>query len=124
MTTDAPPLRYAVLRHDGIDAPHFDLLFETAPGSMLQTWRLATWPVNEPQEVTRLRDHRPAFLTFQGALTGDRGEVMRIEEGTCTFEETARRLVVRLMPSLQRLLFEQDAAADSWHVREIDRAAQ
>jgi hypothetical protein len=111
------PLRFAVLRHEGIEAPHVDFLFETSPGSMLQTWRLPTWPIIEVEEATRIRDHRPAFLTYQGQLTGDRGSVMRIDEGTCTFESSAQRLVVRLSPSSQALLFEQDAGADTWHVR-------
>ena len=111
------PLRFAVLRHDGIDAPHVDFLFETASGSMLQTWRLPTWPIRDVEEATRIRDHRPAFLTFQGPLTGDRGNVMRIDEGTCTFESGPRRLAVQLSPSNQRLLFEQDAGAETWHVR-------
>jgi hypothetical protein len=111
------PLRYAVLRHDGVDAPHVDFLFETAPGSMLQTWRLPTWPINDVEEATRIRDHRPGFLTYQGQLTGDRGNVVRIDEGTCLVESTARRLVVRLSPSNQALLFERDPGGDTWHVR-------
>lgn len=111
------PLRYAVLRHEGIDAPHVDFLFETSPRSMLQTWRLPTWPVRDVEQATPLRDHRPAFLTYQGQLTGDRGHVMRIDEGTCRFEQSPRRLVVSFSPSNQRLLFEKDAGADTWHVR-------
>jgi hypothetical protein len=111
-------LRYAVLRHEGVDQPHFDLLFETSPGSMLQTWRLPAWPLVQVEEATRIRDHRPAFLAYQGQLTGDRGHVMRVDEGTCTLDAAAqRRLVVHLWPSDQRLLFEQDAGADTWHVR-------
>ena len=113
------PLRYAVLSHDGTDAPHVDFLFETAPGSMLQTWRIPTWPIRDVEEATRIRDHRPAFLTYQGQLTGDRGYVARIDEGTCTFESSARWLVVRLSPSNQQLRFEQDAGADTWHVRPV-----
>ena len=115
----AASLRYAVLRHDGIDAPHVDFLFETSPGSMLQTWRLPTWPIIKVEEATRIRDHRPAFLTYQGQLTGDRGNVMRIDDGTCTFESAARRLVVRLSPSNHALLFEQDADADTWRVHVV-----
>ena len=114
-----PALRFAVLRHEGIDAPHVDFLYETAPGSMLQTWRLPTWPIREVEEATRIRDHRPAFLTYQGQLTGDRGNVIRIDEGTCTLESAARRVVVRLAPSNHVLLFEQDVGADTWHVRSL-----
>ncbi|HEV2292758.1 MAG TPA: hypothetical protein VGR35_02820 [Tepidisphaeraceae bacterium] len=122
MISDPPPLRYAVLRHQGIDAPHVDLLFETAPGSMLQTWRLPTWPIREVEEATRIRDHRPAFLTYQGQLTGDRGHVQRIDEGTCTFEASPRRLLIQLAWSNQRLLFEQDPGGDTWHVRAVPLA--
>ncbi len=114
---DTPPLRYVVLRHDQVDEPHVDFMFETAPGSMLQTWRLSEWPVIDAQEATRIRDHRPAFLTYQGDLTGDRGRVHRTDEGTCTFESSARRLTVRLTHSGQRLLFEQDGGGPKWYVR-------
>jgi hypothetical protein len=31
--------RYVILRHEGIDQPHFDLMFEAAPGALLATWR-------------------------------------------------------------------------------------
>jgi hypothetical protein len=118
MTQSIPStLRYVVLRHEGVDQPHFDLLFETFPGSMLKTWRLESWPVREVQEAQPIRDHRPAFLTYQGTLTGDRGHVMRVDEGTCTAEIAPRRVVVRLSPSNEQLLFEQDAGADTWHVR-------
>jgi hypothetical protein len=116
-STSSPALRYAVLRHEGIDAPHVDFLFETAPGSMLQTWRLPMWPLAGVEEATRIRDHRPAFLTYQGQLTGDRGHVLRIDEGTCTFEASSRRVIVRLMPGQQRLVFDQDPGAETWHVR-------
>ena len=121
-STSSPVLRYAVLRHEGIDAPHVDFLFETSPGSMLQTWRLPTWPIVSVEEAKRIRDHRPAFLTYQGQLTGDRGHVLRIDEGTCTFEASPRRVVVRLSPSNQELRFEADAGggADTWYVRTTD----
>ena len=32
-----PPLRYVILWHDGVAEPHFDLMFETLPGSALAT---------------------------------------------------------------------------------------
>jgi hypothetical protein len=119
MSDLTPPLRYAVLHHEGVDQPHFDLLFETSPGSMLKTWRLKSWPVRDVQEAQPIRDHRPAFLTYQGTLTADRGHVMRVDEGTCAPEIAPRRVVVRLSPSNEKLLFEQDAGADTWHVRSL-----
>jgi hypothetical protein len=88
---------------------------------MLQTWRLESWPVREVQEVQRIRDHRPAFLTFQGTLTGDRGHVMRVDEGTCVAETSSRRVVVDLSPSGQRLVFEAQPGGDTWFVRLEER---
>lgn len=86
MTVSPPSLRYAVLHHTGVAVPHFDLLFETYPGSVLTTWRAAAWPVTADASVTRLPDHRRLYLTFEGELTGRRGRVERVAGGTCAVE--------------------------------------
>ena len=57
-----PPLRYVILWHDGVPEPHFDLMFETLPGSALSTWRSPRWPVESPTPAARLKDHRRAYL--------------------------------------------------------------
>ena len=80
------PLRYVVLHHSDVDEPHFDLMFETLPGSMLATWRSAEWPIDGATPLTRLRDHRRLYLEYEGDLSGDRGTVMRVAEGTCQVE--------------------------------------
>jgi len=81
-----PGLRYAVLWHQDIDEPHYDLMFETAPGSGLATWRSSLWPITSPTPLQKLRDHRPAFLNYQGQLSADRGSVTQIAAGTCQIE--------------------------------------
>lgn len=87
MSTTTPlPLQYVVLRHEAIDQPHYDLMFETLPGSDLATWRSAFWPLAGPVPLTRLRDHRRAFLTFQGELAGHGGRVHQIARGVCKVE--------------------------------------
>ena len=78
----AEALRYVVLRHEGVDEPHFDVMFETAAGSALRTFRSPEWPIAGPTRVTPLPDHRPAYLTFEGPLSRDRGFVRRIATGT------------------------------------------
>jgi hypothetical protein len=78
-----PALRYVILRHDGVSEPHFDLMIETYPGSMLSTWRLQQWPISQRSEVTRLRDHRRLYLDYEGEIGGHRGFVHRIAEGNC-----------------------------------------
>jgi hypothetical protein len=77
----AATLTYVVLRHDGIPAPHYDLMFETSPGSALATWRLLTWPVQPGAALIPLPNHRRAYLTYEGAVTGGRGTVRRVASG-------------------------------------------
>jgi hypothetical protein len=77
------PLRYVILWHHDIAEPHYDLMFETSPGSDLATWRSTIWPIESATPLIRLRDHRRAFLNFEGQLTGQRGSVQHIAAGEC-----------------------------------------
>jgi hypothetical protein len=95
-------VRYAILRHEGIDPPHFDLLFEAAPGSMLAAWRSDTWPIVAPTPLVRLADHRPRYLDYEGAISGNRGHVRRVESGTCTIENSQQQWTILLLAG-QRL---------------------
>jgi hypothetical protein len=79
---DAHILRYVVLRHEGIAEPHFDLMFETAPGSMLATWRSAEWPIATGTPIEHLADHRREYLDYEGPVSGNRGFVRRVACGT------------------------------------------
>ena len=81
-----PPLRYVILWHEGVREPHFDLMFETLPGSALSTWRSPAWPIERPTSLTRLREHRPGYLHFEGEVSGSRGTVQRVTAGTCEVE--------------------------------------
>jgi hypothetical protein len=82
-------LRYVILRHDGIDEPHFDFMFEDASGSDLRSFRFPSWPLWEATEVTELRPHRRAYLTYEGEISGGRGSVQRVAEGNCQVARTA-----------------------------------
>jgi len=75
-----------VLRHDGIDHPHLDLMVETSPDSLLATWRLETWPVIGEIPAVRLADHRRRYLDYEGPLSDNRGFVRQIESGDCDLE--------------------------------------
>ena len=75
--------RFVVLRHQGVPQPHFDLMIETVPGGPLMTWRCPRWPVAQETNLTRLGEHRRDYLEFEGPLTGDRGHVHRVAEGSC-----------------------------------------
>jgi hypothetical protein len=76
------PSKFAVLLHSGAGEPHYDLLFESAPDSSLVTFRLAEWPPAKGQLVTKLRDHRRLYLTYEGDIPGGgRGRVDRVADG-------------------------------------------
>ena len=90
-------LKYVVLRHEGVDEPHFDLMFETKPGSDLATWRVDDWPIRDDLTFTPLRPHRRAYLQYEGAISADRGQVHRVHTGQHEVEkDSAQHLIVRL----------------------------
>jgi hypothetical protein len=78
--------RYVVLRHEGIEQPHLDLMFETSEGSKLRTWRSPSWPPALADELTELGEHRAEYLDYEGPLTRGRGYVRRVARGTCRIE--------------------------------------
>src|SRR5688572_25246484 len=88
------PLRYVVLWHHGIDEPHFDLMFETSPGSRLATWRARQWPLRTRVTIEHIADHRREYLDYEGPLSGDRGAVNRIARGTHTLSSDHPVLLV------------------------------
>jgi hypothetical protein len=87
--------RFVVLEHrwDGV---HWDFMLETEGG-------LRTWAVDAPIEpgidrpARALPDHRPAYLTYEGPISGGRGEVRRLDSGTYTvleWSETRVRVLI------------------------------
>src|SRR3954468_711103 len=80
--SSSSPLRYVILHHTGVAKPHFDLMLETAPGSLLATWRLPRWPVDEQLPIDKLAEHRRDYLEYEGELLGNRGEVKHTTDGT------------------------------------------
>lgn len=92
-------MRYVIFRHESIEQPHYDLMFETAPGSALATWRSPVWPLAGSIVVQRLPDHRAAYLEYEGEISGGRGRVRRVEQGTCQFNRTDEELTIRLTPA-------------------------
>lgn len=102
--------RFVLLYHDcppSYERPsHWDLMLEA--GEMLRTWALPQLPRDWQQwqartavshrecaatdeenvvRAQRLPDHRIDYLQLEGALSGDRGSVERIERGAYS-EET------------------------------------
>jgi hypothetical protein len=77
-------MHIVILRHDGIDSPHYDLMIEPQEGSPLWTWRLPNWPSPPSgQTVRRLPDHRNEYLQYEGPIIDNRGRVTRIFASQC-----------------------------------------
>lgn len=96
---------YVLLRHDppmrSAATVHWDLMLDT--GTILRTWALDELPVvDRPIAARGLPDHRRAYLEYEGPVSGDRGEVTRIERGQYSvIEEQSGLLVARLAGSMQ-----------------------
>ena len=63
-------LRFAVLRHEGVATPHYDLLIEVSPLQLLRTWQCPHWPVSGKLVVYRQVDHRRIYLDYEGEISG------------------------------------------------------
>ena len=78
-------LPFAVLHHIAIPEPHFDLLVQLPGAALLLTWRIFTpptdWPTHPPT-ATRMQDHRPLYMTYEGPISNGRGRVARVAAGT------------------------------------------
>lgn len=64
-------------------------------GPTLATWKTDTPPEDAPAEgirCERIADHRRRYLTYEGPISGDRGEVVRHDEGTCRVIQRADRV--------------------------------
>lgn len=100
--------RYVVLFHDGWGVttaasqgrgPHFDWMFEADEG--LRTWatveRLRLGEA-DAAEAAELPLHRAAYLDYEGPVSGDRGSVRRVEQGTFrVLLDTADRFEVEVV---------------------------
>ena len=81
--------RFVILRHEmPKDSPrpsHWDLMLEF--DGVLLTWELPTLAFEslpasfERLNICRLADHRLAYLSYEGPVSNDRGEVQRIDAG-------------------------------------------
>jgi hypothetical protein len=79
--------RFVVQQHEvRVGDVHFDLMIED--GAALVTFQLATAP---PARGRRSFDHRPAYLDYEGPISGDRGVVRIWDRGEVEDVEGAPR---------------------------------
>jgi hypothetical protein len=90
--------RFVLLLHECPDdrprATHCDLMLED--GAALRTWALSRLPhdwrllsadanlidATNTVDAEQLADHRLAYLDYEGPISGDRGAVHRLDQGT------------------------------------------
>jgi hypothetical protein len=114
--------RFVVLLHEtppGYPRPaHYDLMFEQ--GGVLWTWAAQSLPKLGGSDVSadRLADHRLDYLDYEGAVSGGRGHVQRIDGGDYDrIPSSDETLSLRLYGHALRgvlILRLKSAAADSW----------
>lgn len=86
--------RFVLLAHDH-PWPHLDLMLEDGPA--LRTWRLESDPEAGPTVAEPLPAHRPAYLDYEGPVSGGRGTVVRRDAGTFAWlADDPDRVVVAL----------------------------
>lgn len=74
---------FALLEHRTRTGAHWDLLVEVPDAERLITWRLSGNPLAQtgPIVTERIADHRRVYLEYEGPISGDRGEVRRLDRG-------------------------------------------
>jgi hypothetical protein len=81
MTISPGTYPFVVLHHSGVDPAHFDLLIDVDPAGSVPTWRLDAWPADLTVGAKLLKPHRRLYLTYEGPVGGDRGQVAQVATG-------------------------------------------
>lgn len=102
MPPESSPAAWVLLRHDLPSGDwHFDWLLERPgrPDAPLVSFRTLSRPDLDagPLRATRTPDHRRAYLTYEGEVSGDRGRVSRIASGVVlALDESPRGTTITL----------------------------
>lgn len=113
-------LPFVILRHSARGSLHYDLML--SDGEALATWQLSTRPQSvapgQSVRACRLVDHRAAYLTYEGPVSRNRGEVERIDQGSYEcLDKGPLRWIIRLEGETLTGRFElarPDASSDEW----------
>lgn len=83
---------FVILEHN-YRGVHWDFMLQC--GTVLRTWALAAVPEGECRvEARALPDHRLAYLDYEGAVSGGRGDVKRWDRGSYEMLQCRDELVV------------------------------
>lgn len=106
-----------MLYHTLPGGQHWDLGIEA--GETLATWQVfgdptALTEAGEPIAAKRIGDHRRAYLDYEGPVSGNRGQVKRIDRGSCRLlDEQPDRWVFHLAGSIMIGTYKLAAATHS-----------
>lgn len=112
-----------LLHHLGYGPPHYDWLLAFDNTGPLLTFRIdrptADWLDAGKLDLVPLGDHRRAYLAYEGPISGNRGTVTRIDQGTHRPEtHTADRIVTTVAWTDLTLRAELNREApDRWTAR-------
>jgi DNA polymerase Ligase (LigD) len=85
--------RFVVLQHDHPERLHWDFMLDQ--GESLATWALPMPPtLGHVLQAQLLADHRRDYLDYEGPVSGDRGTVVRWDEGEFEWVERSVDCVV------------------------------
>lgn len=78
------PKEFVIHIHSGFGELHYDLMLAT--GEALATWQLSQSPADLAEgrstPARRLKDHRTAYLSYEGPVSRGRGRVTMLDKGT------------------------------------------
>ena len=110
--------QFVILRHTfppgNERADHFDVMLED--GDTLLTWAIAAMPSATKQLAAELSPHRRAYLTYEGPVLNNRGEVQRVAAGNFTWlVREAEKLLAKIeSPQLSGLLHWEQGENNGW----------
>ena len=85
--------RFVVLQHDHPERLHWDFMLDQ--GDSLATWSLPMPPAVEHVLPARsLPDHRREYLDYEGPVSGERGSVVRWDEGRFEWVERSPECII------------------------------
>ena len=93
-------MRFVILRQEmppgAARGSHWDFMLERE--GVLRTWAIDELPSKGQTVAARgLPDHRPAYLDYEGPITGNRGSVTRYDRGEYDLlDETPERVGIEL----------------------------
>jgi hypothetical protein len=113
-------LRYVVLHHTGFGDPHYDLMIESALRASLMTWRLTDWPPAAGDTLTRIGEHRRAYLDYEGPVSNNRGHVRRVASGNCECSINESQITIQFREPTRMLVLLRQIQNGLWNVVEVD----